>query len=30
MHKLFVGSVMLVLCTLGWIASSFGQVAAAP
>jgi ABC-type transport system substrate-binding protein len=25
MHRFFVGSLMLVLCTLGWIASSFGQ-----
>jgi ABC-type transport system substrate-binding protein len=25
MHKFFVGSIILVLCTLGWIASSFGQ-----
>lgn len=25
MHKFFVGSVILVLCTLGWSASGFGQ-----
>src|SRR5882724_5770859 len=25
MHKFSVGSIILVLCTLGWIASSFGQ-----
>jgi len=25
MHRFFVGSLMLVLCTLGWIASSLGQ-----
>jgi ABC-type transport system substrate-binding protein len=30
MHKLFVGSIMLVLCTLGWIASSFGQEVPTP
>jgi ABC-type transport system substrate-binding protein len=30
MHQFFVGSVVLVLCTLGWIASSFGQEAPTP
>jgi peptide/nickel transport system substrate-binding protein len=30
MHKLFVGSVILVLCTLGWSASSVGQEVPAP
>jgi ABC-type transport system substrate-binding protein len=30
MHKFFVGSIILVLCTLGWIASSFGQEVPAP
>jgi ABC-type transport system substrate-binding protein len=30
MHKVFVGSIILVLCTLGWIASSFGQEVPAP
>jgi ABC-type transport system substrate-binding protein len=30
MHKFFVGSIMFVLCTLGWIASSFGQEVPAP
>jgi hypothetical protein len=25
MHKFFVGSVILVLCTLGWGTSGFGQ-----
>jgi peptide/nickel transport system substrate-binding protein len=30
MHKLFVGSIILVLCTLGWIASSFGQEVPGP
>jgi ABC-type transport system substrate-binding protein len=30
MHKLFVGSLMLVLCTLGWIASSLGQEVPTP
>jgi peptide/nickel transport system substrate-binding protein len=27
MHKLFVGSIMFVLCTIGWVASSIGQEA---
>jgi hypothetical protein len=30
MHKVFVGSIILVLCTLGWIASSFGQEVPTP
>jgi ABC-type transport system substrate-binding protein len=30
MHKFFVGSIILVLCTLGWMASSFGQEVPAP
>jgi ABC-type transport system substrate-binding protein len=30
MHKFFVGSIILVLCTLGWIASSFGQEVPTP
>jgi peptide/nickel transport system substrate-binding protein len=30
MHKFFVGSIILVLSTLGWIASSFGQEVSAP
>jgi peptide/nickel transport system substrate-binding protein len=30
MHKLFVASIMLVLCTLGWSASSVGQEVSAP
>jgi ABC-type transport system substrate-binding protein len=30
MHKLFVGSIMFILCTLGWIASSIGQEAPTP
>ena len=30
MHKVVVGSVILVLCTLGWSASSVGQEAPAP
>jgi ABC-type transport system substrate-binding protein len=30
MHKFFVGSVILVLCTLGWSASSVGQEVPAP
>jgi ABC-type transport system substrate-binding protein len=30
MHKFFVGSVILVLCTLGWSATSVGQEVAAP
>jgi peptide/nickel transport system substrate-binding protein len=30
MHKFFVGSIILVLCTLGWIASTFGQEFPAP
>jgi ABC-type transport system substrate-binding protein len=30
MHKLFASSIMLVLCTLGWIASSVGQEVPAP
>jgi ABC-type transport system substrate-binding protein len=30
MHKFFVGSVILVLCTLGWGAGGFGQEAPVP
>ena len=30
MHKFFVGSIILVLCTPGWMASSFGQEVPAP
>ena len=30
MHKFFVGSIILVLYTLGWIASSFGQEVPTP
>jgi ABC-type transport system substrate-binding protein len=30
MHKFLVGSVILILCTLGWSASSFGQERPAP
>jgi ABC-type transport system substrate-binding protein len=30
MQKFFVGSIILVFCTLGWLASSFGQEVPAP
>jgi peptide/nickel transport system substrate-binding protein len=30
MHKLFVGSIMLVFCTLGWGTSGFGQEVSTP
>jgi peptide/nickel transport system substrate-binding protein len=30
MHKFFGGSIILVLCTLGWIGSSFGQEVPTP